>query len=323
MAIVAASTDAGARKKANEDAYCVKVAKTSAGEVAFAVVCDGVGGLNRGEFASSAVAQAFSDWFDAHCASYLDYNFRESTIDLSRLEGIWGQLLDDLNKSLHRYGVMHEGNLGTTVSCMLAYRGSYAIAHVGDCRIYRIAPARIEALTKDQTWVQSQVDTGLLTVEEASNHPGGNVILQSVGSQEDLSAEFITGTYGADDAFLLCCDGVYRTLGDDGLLACFGQVKAMSEAACSRACRAAIEQSMRNGSSDNVTAVVVVPDPGAGSTRRPSQRVSSHLREVAGGGSSRKLSRTQTRPQMPRRPFSRMSPAKMRRHRFYPLMGRA
>ena len=70
--LTALYTDTGIRKKTNEDSLCLKLADTALGKVALAVVCDGMGGLSKGEVASASVVKAFSNWFDAELPALLD-----------------------------------------------------------------------------------------------------------------------------------------------------------------------------------------------------------------------------------------------------------
>ena len=263
---IAGSSNVGARKNVNQDAWCALSAETSVGDVALTVVCDGVGGLSSGELASSTVVYEFSRWFQQDFPALAEASIAQAgTVDLSQVAGVWGQMLANLNRRIANYGRRQDVRLGTTFSGMLICQGRYVIGHVGDCRVYRIASGQIEQLTNDQTLAARSVAEGTVTKEEALLMPQGSVLLQSVGTQVELRPEFSYGEVREGDLFVTCCDGLYRRLGDEGVRAAYAQVNAANEAALLAMTERLIQQDMQNGEKDNITAVclsVVTPEEG-------------------------------------------------------------
>ena len=171
--IAAAETDAGICKPINQDGYCIKIAQTPAGQVALAAVCDGMGGLEKGELASATAVREFSAWFDQTLPGLLP------ELDWMRVSEMWRAMIHDVDVRLHEYGAAHGLELGTTVTAMLIYGGKYLIAHVGDTRVYEVGGV-LRQLTEDHTVVEREVQAGLLTPEAAELDPGGLLMKYTV-----------------------------------------------------------------------------------------------------------------------------------------------
>lgn len=253
---IAGCSDVGARKTVNQDAWCALSAETSVGDVAMAVVCDGVGGLTSGELASSTVVHEFDRWFRRDLAPLaLASVTREGEISLSDVADAWGHLLDDLNRRIGEYGRRRGARMGTTFSGLLVCQGRFVVGHVGDSRVYRIASGRIERLTNDQTLAASAVARGIVSAEDAPLMPHGSALIQSVGTQVGLRPEFTYGEARAGDLFVACSDGFYRRLGDEGLHDAYARVNITSEDDLLAVTERLIEQGVADGERDNLTAV--------------------------------------------------------------------
>lgn len=134
----AAATTRGGVKDVNQDSCCVLEARSEFGPVALVVVCDGVGGLATGELASTYVVNRFAQWFEHALPSYLAYNSEGGRVDISKLEGVWGDLLEGANARIAAYGQAHGARMGTTFSGLLVCQDSCFIGQVGDSRVYRL-----------------------------------------------------------------------------------------------------------------------------------------------------------------------------------------
>lgn len=200
-------SDVGIKKNTNQDSVLIKVASTDYGEVMLAVVCDGMGGLAKGEVASAALIKAFSDWFEQEFPEIL-YNKRtENGIDRLELENEMNQLVLEVGERIYRYGEMSHVAMGTTVAVLLMAEGKYHILNVGDSRVYKLNETGLNQLTKDQTFVQKEMDQGRMTPEEAKVHPQRNVLLQCVGASEIIIPEFSHGEYKTGEVYMVCSDG--------------------------------------------------------------------------------------------------------------------
>lgn len=131
-----AHTDVGISKKINQDAFCLKIAKTPTSNIAFAVMCDGMGGLNNGEYASALVVNAFSNWFEKELPSIADKNLYMNSVTER-----WKEIVLDQGQKILEYGQSRSISLGTTLTVLLIVNDKYANIHVGDSRLYKISNA--------------------------------------------------------------------------------------------------------------------------------------------------------------------------------------
>lgn len=207
-------TDAGIKKKTNQDAVLVKAADTDYGRVLLAVVCDGMGGLAKGEVASAALIRAFSDWFEERFPVLFVQNFQEEA-----LRRDWDQLISDMNSKISDYGIGHGLRLGTTLAGLLLVGSRYYIINIGDSRIYQITDRLIQ-LTRDHTYVQREMDLGHMTCEEAMRDSRRNVLIQCVGAGSAIAPDYYTGVFEKNTVFLLCSDGFRHLVTPEELYQC-------------------------------------------------------------------------------------------------------
>lgn len=255
MACLALRSDRGMVREANEDACCALVTPTRLGEIVMAVVCDGVGGLSYGEMASSTVVKRFVRWFEADLPLLL----RQMQGDLDRklIQACWTELLDDLNGMIRQYGRSIGALLGTTFTGLLACGHSYVIGHVGDCRAYCLHGGALRQLTEDQTLLALMLARGEITPEEATTSHQRHVIMQSVGTQVNLRPAFYFGAMDESDVMVLCSDGAYHSLGDEGLAKELKGASQRDERLLGHACEEILNKSMLAGESDNLSIVCV------------------------------------------------------------------
>ena len=261
MSYVAAATDVGTRKQVNEDSCCIKAATTSLGEVTMAIVCDGVGGFSAGNLASATVVNRFSQWFDAELPMLMEGMASDSgAFDFNTVKAVWGALLQAQNDLIYTHGTATGAKLGTTFTAVISCGGRYLVGHVGDCRAYRIGKNTFEQLTEDQTKVARMLAAGEITAEEAARMPK-NVILQSVGTQRTLAPVFYEGACTDDDLFVICCDGAYHRVENEGIRRMFQKASFTDEAALDAVCREIIQLDLSLGEKDNLTVVCFCPAP--------------------------------------------------------------
>ena len=195
------NSDKGIVRKTNQDSLCIKVATTDIGNIAMGVICDGMGGLTKGELASATVIKAFANWFDNILPSLLD------CLTIETIRKSWDALIKRQNQILIDYGTSRGINVGTTVTALLIIDDEFwIVAHVGDSRAYRIKDD-IEMLTEDQTVVQLEVRRGKLTMEEAENDSRSNILLQCVGCHDEVTPIYSYGRVDRNCTYMLCSDG--------------------------------------------------------------------------------------------------------------------
>lgn len=204
-------TDIGIKKKTNQDSLLVKEADTEKGKILLMVICDGMGGLAKGEVASASVIHAFDTWFENELA----YVLAEEHVK-DQVEKQWDAIIQKMNLDITNYGVRKGIQLGTTVTAFLLLEdGSYVIGHVGDTRLYRITDQSITQLTIDQTFIAREIREGRMTAEEAKTDLRRNTLLQCVGASPRVDVDFSQGQASEDDIYMLCCDGFRHVLSED------------------------------------------------------------------------------------------------------------
>lgn len=272
MFTIAGRSFVGVSKAVNQDAFCALVAESSFGDAALICVCDGVGGLASGEVASSAVVRELARWFEGGFPAYAAASLRAGAVDLAGIQGVWSVILGDLNRRMGRYGRDLNVRMGTTFTGLLACGDSYVIGHVGDCRAYLMRGGFCSQLTRDQTWVQVEVDTGRMGPAAALAHPQGSVIRQAVGAQEELEVEFRFGHVEKGDALLVCCDGLYRRLGNEAVAKALRALpEHADEAALADLLDDLTASAVEAGESDNLTGACLFVSSGAAIDKVPGE----------------------------------------------------
>lgn len=248
----AASTHPGLRRPSNEDSYCTRP------DLGLFVVADGMGGHVAGEVASSLVVQAIeafvADTVNADAQSTWPQGFAfELGIDGNRLKGAFHIANHRLAREVA--GSRDLRGMATTASALLVNGGSAALAHVGDSRIYLWRNQKIERMTVDHSWVEEQVQAGLLSASEARVHPWRNVVTRALSGGDDPVVDIRSVSLQSGDCVLLCSDGLSSVVTDAGIAAILAK-----NADPADACRALIAEANSAGGPDNVTTLVVQID---------------------------------------------------------------
>lgn len=199
--IVSATTDIGLTKSTNQDSYNVRVFNTKIGKVVLAVLCDGMGGLSKGEVASASLVNAFCKWADNKLPFLCENGINDSDI-----RSDWVGIATEYNEKFKSYAASCGTNMGTTVTAILLTENRYYIINVGDSRTYEIAD-KVTVLTKDQTVVAREVELGHLTPEEAERDSRRSVLLQCVGASEEVYPNMFFGDTKLNAVYMLCSDG--------------------------------------------------------------------------------------------------------------------
>ncbi|MBR1815165.1 MAG: serine/threonine-protein phosphatase [Lachnospiraceae bacterium] len=247
--IAAYHTDVGLTKKTNQDSLGIKVIETKYGQAAFGIVCDGMGGLAKGELASKEVILAFLNWFDrVFIEDVKDDNFSES-----RLNAQWDDIIQNQNKRLGEYGKEHHFQLGTTVSAILMLQDKYYTVHVGDSRIYQLTGNNVYQLTNDQTFIAREIAAGRMTPEQAKTDPRRSVLLQCVGASDIVRPDFASGIIMPDTIYMICSDGFRHQITEEEMLQKIGPLNAVDENKMRQGCVFLTELVKKRQESDNIT----------------------------------------------------------------------
>ncbi len=248
--IVTADTDIGISKGTNQDSVLVKHAATDKGEVCLVAICDGMGGLSRGELASATVVRAFANWFEKELPYELE------NVDLNVISAKWILMLKELNVQILEYSKKNGlAGVGTTFSGILFVDDKYLIGHVGDTRVYQIG-ATLTQLTVDQTFIAREISRGTITPEQARFDKRRNLLLQCIGASQTVEPQIITGT--ADrGAYMICSDGFRHEITEDEIYESLNPVNLMNKDAMHNNAKYLIDQVKKRGEKDNISVALI------------------------------------------------------------------
>ena len=207
------------------------------------VVADGVAGAAYGDVASTTAV---------HVMRTLD---SPQTVDDTTTEELEDVLADTVLRVHEKLAelVEHDSELSGTSTTLIAalFDGNHLVlAHVGDSRAYLLRRGELRQLTVDHTFVQTLIDEGRITAEEARHHPHRNLILRAVDGVNDAQSDLITVDLEEGDRILLCSDGCSGPL-DAALIAALLGAGSVDFAAVEL-----VRSALDHGSTDNVTVVV-------------------------------------------------------------------
>jgi serine/threonine protein phosphatase PrpC len=228
-----AVTHPGFVREVNEDAVL------DLGEIGLWAVADGVGGAHAGDHASRTIVEALIELAAAVSASDLAQQAR--------------QALQQVNDRLYREAraAADDRPIASTVVCLVIGEDGYFCLWAGDSRLYRLRDSRFEQISRDHSEVQSLVEYGLITAEEARRHPRANAITRAVGALPELVLDCVTGGVAPDDRFLLCSDGLTKVVADAEIARVLGELPAAAAA------ERLIGMTLERGAPDNVSVVAV------------------------------------------------------------------
>ena len=221
----------GCVRKVNEDSYH---ANAQGGIFA---VADGMGGHERGEWASASVAQKLSELTVAA-------NF-DTLIDQT------AQAIHAANAEIFSEATDKGVSMGTTVVALGVAQGRFGVVWAGDSRAYILRNDQFLQLSRDHTRVQELIDRGLLTPAEAEGHPMGHVLSRAVGVQDVLEIDAIADEVEARDIFLLCSDGLYGLVKDSEMS------EILSSLSLEASAHKLVEMGLERGAPDNITVILI------------------------------------------------------------------
>lgn len=227
------TTHTGAVRTHNEDRFVDRPA------LGLWAVADGAGGHDAGEVASGMIADALDDMPPGLSAGELLAEVRV------RIDAVHAWLLAEAASR------GPDSVIASTLVVLIAADSHFACLWAGDSRAYLLRDGVLQQVSRDHSLVQELVESGALRAEEAEHHPHANIITRAVGSPSaDFELDKVSGPLLPGDRFLLCSDGLCKTLPDSALA---GMLAAHDPAPTETMIAAALARQV----SDNVTAVVV------------------------------------------------------------------
>ena len=239
---ITAKTDVGTVRKQNQDSYA---AGELPGGIAWAVVCDGMGGAAGGAVASTMAVRMISDKISA---------VRREMLTESFIRSLLVSTIENANTCIYEVSCSNPelSGMGTTAVAVIAVDDKAFIAHVGDSRAYKLpVNGDMTQVTTDHSMVQQLVEMGDITPQQARIHPERNIITRAVGVDEKVRADFTCEELNDGDILLICTDGLSGYV-EDGIIAETVRNEDYRECA-DKLVNLAIE----NGGGDNITVVMI------------------------------------------------------------------
>lgn len=238
---IVAKTDKGKVRSSNQDAYAVGEFPD---EVAWAVVCDGMGGAAGGNIASALAVKVISDKINASYREKMSPSSIKNMLD-SALIAANIEVYDMADTKPELRG------MGTTVVCAVVKNSCAYIAHAGDSRAYIFNKDNLSQVTTDHSFVQDLVNKGKITAEEAQNHPNKNLITRAIGVDKSIEIDFDEVEMADDDVLIICTDGLSNYVSD------MEMIKEVSDGRYYAFADRLVKKANNNGGGDNITVVAI------------------------------------------------------------------
>lgn len=201
---IIARTDPGKVRSSNQDSYAAGEFRNG---VAWAVVCDGMGGSVGGNIASSTAVRAISE--------RITTTYREN-MSSSSIKNLLVTAITNANFEIFDMAAANPElqGMGTTVVAAVMDQNTIYVAHAGDSRAYLLDTGDIRQITTDHSLVQKMIENGEITEAEAARHPSKNLITRALGVDENVRVDFTEEVCGDNSMLLLCTDGLTNYVTD-------------------------------------------------------------------------------------------------------------
>ena len=238
---VCGKTDVGLRRHENQDTFAVEQGE----KLLIAVVCDGMGGAEGGQIASSLAVETFMKEIRA---------LLRADMTAGQLRELASFCVAKANTAVHRRALQDPAyqGMGTTLVSAVAGERDAVICNIGDSRAYLIHNGEMTRITHDHSVVQTLVENGDITAEEARTHPNRNLITRALGPDETTLCDAFDVSFAHSDKILLCTDGLVVTATDEEICRIVCADKRAEEKL-----DGLIALAKAQGAPDNVTAVLI------------------------------------------------------------------
>jgi protein phosphatase len=243
----ASLTDPGRVRDHNED--CIE----SRPEIGLYVLADGMGGYNAGEVASGMATSLIADGLqDAWRPRDVDRLGREEAKTLS--EKLMREQIARSNGAIFTTSQNNPecAGMGTTLVVCLFYDNFMTVGHIGDSRLYRLRGDAMEQVTRDHSLLQEQLDSGLITPEEAKLSQNKNLVTRALGIDPTVEPEIHVYETQPDDIYLLCSDGLSDMVEDEEIRLTLITLRTNPSLTVQQLVQAAND----NGGRDNISAML-------------------------------------------------------------------
>jgi len=244
----ASLTDPGRVRDHNED--CIE----SRPEIGLYVLADGMGGYNAGEVASGMATSLIADGLqEAWQPRDVDRLGRDDARALA--DKLIGEQIVRSNSAIFTTSQNNAecAGMGTTLVVCLFYDNFVSVAHIGDSRLYRLRGEVMSQVTRDHSLLQEQLDSGLITPEEAKLSQNKNLVTRALGIDPTVEPELHTYDTQPEDIYLLCSDGLSDMVDDEEIRLTLITLKSNPSLTVQQLIQAAND----NGGRDNISAMLI------------------------------------------------------------------
>lgn len=199
-------TDVGRKRLVNQDSYALIRMKCGC---SVAIVCDGMGGAAGGGIASSIAKDVFLAEIEKLSEEYIASGFEAGAPGVI-FPRLLGEAVQAANRFTYDLSVGDPGlkGMGTTLVCALIYKDRIYVCNVGDSRLYAFSKGKAKQITKDHSYVQELLDSGMINQRQAKESYRKNIITRAVGVSEKILADTFVLNTEDWDYILLCTDGL-------------------------------------------------------------------------------------------------------------------
>src|SRR4051812_1954641 len=245
---IATCTDPGMVRSHNEDSIAADQAN------GLVVLADGMGGYNAGEVASGMATTVIVTEMRQILASARPYELDQKNNQEIAARMVREQVLK-ANSSIYQAAQSQPqyAGMGTTLVVALFYDNKLAVAHIGDSRLYRMRSEQLTQVTKDHSLLQEQIDSGLITKEQARQSANKNLVTRALGIDPTVEPEIHEYETQVGDIYLLCSDGLCDMVTDEDI----GMALQTLGGNLGLCAQHLVQTANDNGGRDNVSVILV------------------------------------------------------------------
>jgi len=245
---IATCTDPGMVRSHNEDSVAADAS------IGVAVLADRMGGYNAGEVASGMATTVLTAELQQLLASG-EGRVMNGDAGRAHAESILRTEIAKANASIYQAAQSQPqyAGMGTTLVVALFYDNRVTVAHIGDSRVYRLRGDELVQITKDHSLLQEQIDSGMITPEQARFSQNKNLVTRALGIDPTVDAEIREYQTRPGDLWLLCSDGLNDMVNDEDI----GMTLQALSGNLKLAAQQLVQMANDNGGRDNVSVVLV------------------------------------------------------------------
>ncbi|MDO4324708.1 MAG: protein phosphatase 2C domain-containing protein [bacterium] len=210
-------TDCGNVRPYNQDSLLCRKGSLNGDDFFLLAVADGMGGMERGELASSEIMNVLDGWWKNSLKIVL-----ENGVQIEEVSSSLSYAIEAGNRRIRELAETEGIHTGTTLSLIFLYKEQYLMKHIGDSRIYCLREHAAYQISEDHTWCQQEVEKGNLSREEAEHHTMKHVLTNAIGGRESLRIDTKVGEFRKKDRIVLCTDGFYNYVSNKEIVKLLG-----------------------------------------------------------------------------------------------------